>query len=111
MNSHNHDPIIEKRDVCFLSTIDAFHLELANQIRDARETARYSRNELALLVGVADKTIQRMETHHMYTDPVTGVTTHTYSWVGAKPLIEVCRILNISTEAIWSSVAQANSDS
>ena len=105
------DPKVKERDVQFADYVDAFHLTLANRIRDAREAAHYTQKELGLLVGLkGEKTIQRMETHHMRTDPKTGVTKHTYKWVNSETLIEVCQILAINIADIWDSVMTSNSD-
>ena len=99
------NPKVKERDVQFLSNVDAFHLVLANRIREAREAAHYTQKELGLLVGLkGGKTIERMETHYMYTDPVTGVTKHTYHWVNSKTLIEVCNILDVHIDEIWDTV-------
>lgn len=110
MNSQNRDDNLVKRDVQFHNTIDVFHLHLSKRIRETREAARYSRPALGRLVGVSKKTIERMEKHQMYTDPKTGVTTHTYVWVESFALIEVCRVLDIRMDDIWDAVMKDNSD-
>ena len=110
-SKNKQDPKVKERDVQFLCNVDAFHLMLSTRIREAREDAHYSRKELGLLVGLkGEKTIQRMETHHMRTDPKTGVTKHTYKWVNSETLIEVCQILAINIADIWDSVMTSNSD-
>ena len=102
------DPKVEKRDVQFVTNVDAFHLALADRIRDARKAAHYTQEELGLLVGLkGGKTIQRMETHYMRTNPKTKETKHTYRWVNSKTLIELCHILDININEIWDAVTSS----